>query len=74
MAYREFDLSLLVRLDPKRAAKVILAEYQRTGGNTMRTARALGVGRTTLKRWLGVLENRGAAVQEELDAIRVGAA
>lgn len=68
MAYRETELGLLLRLDPEKAAKVIARAYRRTRNGTgrahERAAAQLGVGATTMKRWLRLLERRGISVRE----------
>jgi len=51
MAYRDTELGMLVRLDPKRAASRINAAFKRAHGSATNAARVLGVDRRTLHRW-----------------------
>lgn len=68
MPYRKCTLGLLVQVEPERAARRILAAYERAGGNTARAAEALQVHRRSLERWVGTL-----GLHERVEAIREAA-
>lgn len=58
MAYRTNSVGLLVRLDPKKAVRLIEAAY-RDAGSEAGAARRLGCGRTSLQRWVRALVEGG---------------
>lgn len=58
MAFRTTELGVMVKLNPERACKVLLAEHRRHGGNTTRVSEALEVNVATVKRWIAALEIR----------------
>jgi transcriptional regulator with GAF, ATPase, and Fis domain len=55
MAFRDTELSSLVRHNPRAAAKVIFEAYERAGFQIIAAARALAVTNRTLSRWIVVL-------------------
>lgn len=64
MSYRPTDLGLLVRLKPAQAATTIRAAFRATDDDTPgrvvdKAAHHLGVGPSTLKRWLDQLDEAG---------------
>ena len=64
MSYRPTDLGLLVRLKPAKAAAAIRAAFKATDDDTPgrvvdKAAAHLGVGPSTLKRWLERLVAEG---------------
>jgi transcriptional regulator of acetoin/glycerol metabolism len=60
MAYRDTELGMLVRLDPKRAALRIKVAFKRANGSATNAAILLGVDRRTLHRWRTRLSSVGA--------------
>lgn len=58
MAYRQSELSALMKTDPARAAETIARAWAREGTEAG-TARALGCGRRSLQRWLRAIEKAG---------------
>lgn len=68
MAYRDRELGHLLHVDPKRVVALLLRALRVTrdepGRATERVARELGVGASTIKRWLRTLEARGFDVRE----------
>jgi hypothetical protein len=56
-------LGLLIQLDPARARRELLRVLQRHDGKPVHAARALGVGHTTLKRWIVSLDLRAELEQ-----------
>ena len=55
MAFRETDLSVMVRRQPREAVAKILSAYKAAGYNLVDTAAALGVTARTLSRWVVTL-------------------
>lgn len=63
MAFRHNDLGRLVAEDPAEASARLTALYEANGRRQTRVAKALGVDRKTLARWLERLEAAGHPVQ-----------
>lgn len=58
MAYRQSELSALMKTDMAQAAETIARTWAREGTEAG-TARALGCGRRSLQRWLLAIEAAG---------------
>ena len=50
VAYRESEIGLLARVDPRRAREQILSAYRKTEGDMEATALCFGITRRTLDR------------------------
>lgn len=58
MAFQHQPLGMLVATNPDEAARKINAALAREGGLVLRAATRLGVGHTSLKRWIAKLGTR----------------
>jgi hypothetical protein len=67
MAYRTQNLGLIVRLDPPRAAEVILTAW-REKGSLRAVAVALGCSPRSLWRWVAHLEQAGLLARPDARA------
>jgi hypothetical protein len=61
-------LGLLVRLDPTKARRMVLAAYKQCDGVELSAAKLIGCGINTLKRWRAAL-----GIEVELKAMREAA-
>lgn len=63
----------MIRIDPKRAARQILAMFRRKRGNATHVAHAFGVDRRTLNRWLQALRRAGVDLSGDVETVREAA-
>lgn len=56
MTYRNIDIGRLVKKSPENAAKRLLEELGKNGGNIVWTAERIGVDVATLRRWIAKLD------------------